>query len=91
MKDERDTLLALFKELRQGGMQKNAGIAELIDAGRVLAGRPLEIAIETWISRLAPSLVKLKSDLPVFKLALDAVLAARAKAAAAAAPPAPAS
>lgn len=71
----RSMLLTLFVKLRTTGMQKNPGIAELIDAGRVMAARPADVPGSDWIPRLAPSLVKLKSDLPIFKAALDVLLA----------------
>jgi MoxR-like ATPase len=69
--DEQGKLLILFYALRKGGLQKNPGIAELIDAGRVLAARPSTITYENWVPRLAPALVKLKSDLAVFKAVLE--------------------
>jgi MoxR-like ATPase len=75
-KDARATLLTLFTSLRTTGMQKNPGVAELIDAGRVMEARPADAAWNDWIPRLAPALVKLKSDLPVFRTALEALLAA---------------
>jgi MoxR-like ATPase len=74
--DERATLLTLFTSLRKTGMQKDPGVAELIDAGRVMAARPADKALDKWIPQLAPALVKLKADLPLFKAALDALLAA---------------
>ncbi|WP_315830808.1 MoxR family ATPase [Bradyrhizobium prioriisuperbiae] len=73
---ERGTLLTLFGTLRKSGMQKDPGIAELIDAGRIVAARPYEMTLAAWMPRLAPALIKLKSDLPVFKVALDALPAA---------------
>lgn len=75
-KDARLALLTLFTSLREAGMQKSPGIAELIDAGHVMAARPPDTARNRWIPRLAPALVKLKSDLPLFNVALDALLAA---------------
>jgi MoxR-like ATPase len=73
-KDARGTLHILFQSLRTGGMQKNPGIAELIDAGRVMAARPAYVSIGDWLPRLAPALVKLKSDLPVFNVSLNTLL-----------------
>jgi MoxR-like ATPase len=76
----RAALLTLFASLRTTAMQKSPGIAELIDAGRVMAARPTDVALGDWMPRLAPALVKLKSDLPLFRAALDALLAARSDA-----------
>lgn len=77
-KQTRATLLALFGSLRTTAMQKSPGIAELIDAGRVMKARPADVAWKDWIPRLAPALVKLKPDIPFFKTALDALPAANA-------------
>ena len=63
---DRDILVTKFVQLRKQGMQKNAGVAELIDAGRVLAGRPAGEGVEAWLQRLGPALVKLKPDLGAF-------------------------
>lgn len=71
---DRAILLDVFDDLRKQNMQKNPGIAELVDAGRVLAARPGDATPESWLRRLAPALVKLKADLAVF----DAVIAAKA-------------
>jgi MoxR-like ATPase len=71
VEDERKVLLTLFSSLRDAGMQKKAGIAELIDAGTVLAARPAEVTLENWLPKLAPALVKLKSDIAAFKTVLD--------------------
>jgi MoxR-like ATPase len=68
--EDRDILLKIFSNLRGQNMQKNPGIAELVDAGRVLAARPAETPREQWLPRLAPALVKLKADLPAFQIAL---------------------
>ncbi|MCP3404466.1 MoxR family ATPase [Bradyrhizobium sp. CCGB01] len=70
---ERASLLILFDELRKGGMQKKPGIAELIDAGHVMTKRPAGVPFGEWLVRLAPALVKLKTDLPVFSRALAAL------------------
>ncbi|MEY9419453.1 MoxR-like ATPase [Bradyrhizobium japonicum] len=71
---DRDILLDVFDELRNQNLQKNPGIAELVDAGRVLAARPKDATPESWLRQLAPALVKLKTDLAAF----DAVIAAKA-------------
>lgn len=70
---ERASLLILFDAMRKGGMQKKPGIAELIDAGHVLSKRPVGVPFGEWVSRLAPALIKLKSDLPIFSRALGAL------------------
>ncbi len=67
---DRDILLKFFGQLRNQNMEKNPGIAELVDAGRILAARPQEATPESWLRRLAPALVKIKSDLPSFDAAL---------------------
>lgn len=66
-KQDREILLKLFLRLRRQNMQKNAGIAELVDAGRILAARPVGVTPAAWLPRLAPALVKLKADLPAFQ------------------------
>ncbi|MDF0495732.1 AAA family ATPase [Bradyrhizobium yuanmingense] len=69
--DDRAILLRVFGRLRAQSMQKNPGIAELVDAGRVLAARPNGKPAEEWLPQLAPALVKLKSDLEAFKAVLS--------------------
>ena len=56
--------------------EKNPGVAELIDAGQVVAKKPDAVAFDKWLERLAPALIKLKSDLPIFDRALDQLKAA---------------
>jgi MoxR-like ATPase len=71
--NERGVLLTLFGSLRDAGMQKKAGVAELIDAGQVLAARPAEVTLENWLPKLAPALVKLKSDMAAFRTVLTSL------------------
>lgn len=74
---DRDILLTLFASLRGQNMQKSPGIAELVDAGRILAARPADAPARNWLGRLAPALVKLKADLPAFDAVLPSLLAAK--------------
>jgi MoxR-like ATPase len=67
---DRDILLTVFARMREQNMQKNPGIAELVDAGRILAARPSGTAAKDWLPRLAPALVKLKADLSAFQTAV---------------------
>lgn len=71
--DDRVVLLNIFEKLRQQDMQKNPGVAELLDAGRILAvGQGSNTAVSR-LRKLAPALVKLKADLPAFEASLAAV------------------
>ena len=71
--EERQILVTVFQSLRTNSLQKPPGVAELIDAGRVLQARPAAFGLRDWLPRMGPALIKLKADRAQFQAALGAV------------------